>query len=123
MCACQVKGVKEEGDAALRCKMPDPDPETWSGEAKELVEKISGLSALRVTNPALTWGILKVLYVKNQELVFLRSSDTPARQMLIVAVNSGIEHQVIPPPPTLCSPGLSFVAWRVCRCVLAMDCG
>jgi len=88
-----VEGVKEESDAALRCTMPSPDPTTWSGQAADLVSKVSALSALRTENPALTWGNLNCMYVKNQELVFSRSCDTPRRQMLFVAVNSGLEHQ------------------------------
>ena len=93
-----IKGRKEEGDAALRQAMVNPDPASgeWPPGGKELFDFISALVKFRALHPALVDGSHHPLYcgkgeygMANNEIVFARRAEG---EMLIVAANADKEH-------------------------------
>jgi len=88
-----VKGCKEDGDAALRMKMVDPDVASgeWPAGGKELYDFIAKLVAFRNLHPALVCGAHQPLYHQNNEMVYARRTPDGS-ELLVIAVNSAAEH-------------------------------
>jgi len=88
-----VKGRKEDGDAALRMKMVDPDSASgeWPPGGQELFDFIAELVRFREKHPALVIGAHQPLYHQNNEMVYARRTPD-GKELLVCAVNSFSDH-------------------------------